>query len=141
MLFYPMFAMFLLILVIGIVTARARFGHIKSRDISPKYFLLMQGDDVPDAILKTNRCFSNQFEFPVLFFAVSLAYIALGFDTAVACTAAWAFVIFRAIQAFIHLTSNHLLARASIFWAGVFCVIVMWVDLFILVSTSTQINH
>lgn len=141
MLYYPMFAMFMLIFVIGIVTARARFGLVKSRQISPKYFRYMEGDDVPEIILKTNRCFSNQFEFPMLFFVVCLAYLALDFDTLTACVSAWLFVVFRAMQSYIHLTSNNVIRRAGAFWASVFCVVVMWIDLFILISTSTGIDH
>ncbi len=141
MLFYPMFAMFMLIFAIGIVTARARFGLIKSKEVSPKYFLLMQGDDVPEAILKTSRCFSNQFEFPMLFFVVSLAYMVMGLDTLTGCIAAWMFVGFRAIHAFIHLTSNNLIHRMLTFWIGVLCVVVMWIDLFVLVSRTSGINH
>ncbi|GAB2994644.1 MAPEG family protein [Psychrosphaera aestuarii] len=141
MLFYPMFAMFMLIFAIGIVTARARFGHVKSKEVSPKYFLLMQGDNIPEAVLKTGRCFSNQFEFPLLFFVVCLAYMVLGLDTLTGCIAAWTFVAFRAIHAFVFLTSNNLIKRMLSFWAGVFAVVVMWIDLFILVSAGSGLNH
>ncbi|GAA0289351.1 MAPEG family protein [Psychrosphaera haliotis] len=139
--FYPMFAMFMLIFVVGVVTARARFSNIKSRDVSPKYFLLMQGDNVPESVLKTGRCFSNQFEFPMLFFVVCLAYMVLGFETLTGCIAAWTFVVFRFIHAFIFLTSNNLIKRMLTFWAGVLAVIVMWIDLFILVSANGGLNN
>lgn len=134
--FLPMFAMFVLIFIVGIVTARARFGHVREKKINPKYFLLMQGEDVPEAILKTGRSFSNQFEIPVLFFVASLTYIATGTESMVGLVAAWVFVLFRAIHAYIHLTSNNLIRRMQTFWLGFMCVLVMWLDLFVLVGLN-----
>lgn len=131
--FYPMFAMFILIFVVGIVTARARFGHVRQKKINPKYFLLFQGDDIPEEILKTGRNFSNQFEIPVLFFVVCLSYMVMGFDSMVGMVAAWVFIFFRAVHAYIHITSNNLIRRMQTFWLGFICVLVMWIDLFVLV--------
>jgi len=44
---------------------------------------------------------------------------------------AWLFVSLRYLQAYVHLTYNHLLHRMSAFWLAFFCVIALWINLVI----------
>lgn len=133
-LFYPMFAMFILIFIVGAVTAKVRFGFVKQKKINPKYFLYMDGDDVPEAILRTGRNFTNQFEIPMLFFVAALTYLVFGFESTVGIVAAWAFIFFRALHAYIHISSNNVIRRMQSFWLGFICVFVMWVDLLVFIG-------
>lgn len=50
--------------------------------------------------------FKNQFEVPVLFYAVCLFFIVSGGATQLVVIAAWVFVAFRIIHALIQLTKN-----------------------------------
>ena len=61
---YPMAAMVLLIFIVGCVTLKVRINSVKSKQISLKYFQLMQGDNLPDMVVKTNRHLANLFENP-----------------------------------------------------------------------------
>jgi len=92
---------------------------------------LMQGEDVPEMITKTTRCFNNLFEIPILFYAVSILYISFGFESIVGVVFAWLFVFLRCIHAYIYLTYNHLIHRMAAFWLSFICVMVLWVGLFI----------
>lgn len=128
---YPMFAMFLLTFLVGIVALKARVGAVKSGHINAKSFKLMDGD-FPDSIVATTRCFNNQFELPVLFYVAALAYMILGLTNHPFLVAlAWIFVALRAIHAFIHVTYNHLLHRVITFWLGFFVLAGLWVHLLI----------
>lgn len=88
-----------------------RIANVKSGAVSPKYFKLMKGQEVPEIIIKTTRCFNNMFEVPVLFYAGCIIYISLGVDSLIGLAFAWVFVLMRYIQAYIHLTYNHIIHR------------------------------
>jgi len=103
-----------------------------SGDVKLRYYSLMQGDDAPEIIIKTSRCFNNQFEIPVLFYVACTLYISLGIESAVAIALAWAFVAFRLVHACIHLSYNRVLHRMLVFWAAFICAVALWVNLVIL---------
>lgn len=126
---YPMVAMVLLTFVVGAVAVKVRFASVKGREVSPRYFELMQGEAIPKIVIKTTRCFNNQFEIPVLFYVVCTLYISLGIESLVAVIFAWLFVLFRCVHAYIHLTYNHVIHRMSFFWLAFICVMVLWLNL------------
>jgi len=128
-LLYPMFAMVLLITLIGVIALTCRFKSVKDKPVRFKYYRLMQGDDVPEIITKTTRCFNNMFEVPVLFFVASTLFISLKVESSLALIFAWCFVGFRYAQAYIHLTYNNVIHRMLMFWFAFVCVLAMWVTL------------
>lgn len=129
--FYPMVVMVLLILLIGVVAVKARFASVKNGELSPKYFKLMHGENVPVSVIKTTRCFNNQFEIPVLFYVVCTLYISLGVENLVGIIFAWLFVAFRYFHAYVHLTYNHVMHRMLAFWLAFICVIILWLNLIV----------
>ncbi|GAA5138078.1 MAPEG family protein [Thalassotalea piscium] len=128
---YPMAAMVLLLVLVGLVAVKARFGSVKRGEVSAKYFRLMEGKSVPDVITKSTRSFNNQFELPVLFYVVCTLYISLGINSDIGVAFAWAFVVSRYIHAYIHLSYNYVIHRMLSFWAGFICVLVLWINLLI----------
>ena len=126
---YPMALMVLLTLIVGLVSARARFSSLRSGDVEVKYFKLMQGQDIPERVTVTTRSFNNMFEVPVLFYVVCTLYISLGVEGFPGLVLAWLFVSLRYLHAYIHLTYNNLLHRMLCFWASFICVLLLWVNL------------
>ena len=123
--------MVLLTLIVGAVTFVVRMSNVRSGHVGVKYFKLMQGQDVPEMVTKTTRCFNNLFELPVMFYAACTLYLSLSVDSVVGMVFAWLFVGLRYLQAYVHLTYNHLLHRMSAFWLAFFCVIALWINLVI----------
>lgn len=130
--FYPMILMVLLTFIVGLITMKYRIASVKSGAVSLKYFKLMEGEDVPEIITKTTRCFNNMFEVPVLFYAGCTLYISLGIDSQVGLVFAWIFVLMRYIQAYVHLTYNHLIHRMLSFWIAFLSTIGLWINLLFL---------
>jgi hypothetical protein len=126
---YPMAAMVLLTFVVGAMAVKTRFASVKGGKVSPKYFELMQGEDIPDIVTKTTRCFNNQFEIPLLFYVVCSLYISLGIESLTGVIFAWLFVLFRSLHAYVHLTYNHVIHRMSFFWLAFISVMILWVNL------------
>lgn len=126
---YPMVLMALLTFIVGLFAASARFFGVRSGEVKFKYFKLMQGQEVPDRVTVTTRCFNNMFEVPVLFYVACTLFISLGVESLPGLVLAWLFVALRYLQAFVHLTYNHFLHRMMAFWMSFICVLLLWVNL------------
>jgi hypothetical protein len=128
-LFYPMAVMVLLTFLVGLVAATARFTSVRSGEVRFKYFKLMQGQEVPERVTVTTRCFNNMFEVPVLFYVACTLHIILGIGSLPGLVLAWLFVALRYGQALIHLTYNNFFHRMLTFWAAFMCALLLWANL------------
>jgi len=126
---YPMFMMVLLTFVVGGIAVSKRFASVKNGVVKASYYKLMQGQEAPESVIKSTRCFNNLFELPVLFYVVCTLYIALGIHSTVALFLAWLFVVFRYAQTYIHLSYNHILHRMCAFWGGFLVIMALWLNL------------
>jgi hypothetical protein len=81
----------------------------------------------PRYAAQAQRSFLNQFETPVLFFAL-IAFVAITKTWDVLfVTLAWLWVATRIAHAIVHCTSNRLSLRFPLFLAGVVLLVVMWI--------------
>ena len=71
--------------------------------------------------------FANQFETPVLFFALIMIAMEVGATGFLMSLLAWAFVATRIVHTLIHTGSNDLRLRASVFGLGVLALLIMWI--------------
>lgn len=126
---YAMFSVSMLTILVGLIAVKARIASVKNGQLPASYFKLMQGQEVPEIVTKTTRCFNNLFEIPVLFYSVCTLYIVLGIEGTVALVIAWLFVIVRCAQAYIHISYNHVRHRLLMFGISVLCVFLLWVNL------------
>ena len=70
--------------------------------------------------------FKNQFEIPVIFYALCLIYIATGTTSQTAVIAAWVFVVSRIIHTLIQTTNNVIFPnRFLVFLIGAISLMVM----------------
>jgi hypothetical protein len=86
--------------------------------------------------LQVGYSYSNQFELPVLFYVLTiLAWVTRHADL-VFVVLAWMFVIFRYLQASVHVTSNRVRLRGSFFIVSAIVLAVMWVIYIVEILTS-----
>lgn len=97
-----------------------RSGVVKPQDIAlrePKW---------PGRTTQVANSFSNQFELPVLFYVLTI----LAWDTRHAgvlfVVLAWIFVVFRVLQAYVHVTSNNVRLRGGFYSVAAVALMVMW---------------
>ncbi len=129
---YPMFAMIVLTSIVGVMVLSVRVKSVKAGQVRLRSLKLMENEGWPELVQKTTNNFSNQFEIPMLFYVAGVAYLALGIDSFVGLVAAWSFVVFRVIHAYIHITYNHILHRLTAFWLAFMAVLVMWINLLVI---------
>jgi len=73
------------------------------------------------------NCFSNQFELPVLFYALIALALPLRHADLFIVLMSWVFVAIRFLHAGIFVTSNNVQQRGMAWFAGVLVLFAMWI--------------
>lgn len=70
--------------------------------------------------------FGNQFELPVLFYVLTILVIVTRKADLLFVVLAWLFVLFRILQAWVHVTNNNVRYRGAFYGVGAVVLMVMW---------------
>lgn len=81
----------------------------------------------PATVRQAGNCFRNQFELPVLFYAVMILALVTRQADGLFILLAWVFVLSRIVHAVVHVTGNDIRLRFPSFLVGVLVLFVMWV--------------
>jgi hypothetical protein len=121
---WPLVAQVILVILLFI-----RLGQVKDRARAAGAIDLeataLDNDAWPDEVRKVANNIRNQFQVPVLFFALVLSLHSLGSVDIYALVFAWIFVATRVIHSYIHIGSNFVPSRTRVFKLGVVCVAVL----------------
>lgn len=106
--FGPFFAtIFLTLLVYVRRISFIRSNNFSEKELSPTVFAQLS----PPAVANPSDNLKNLFEIPVLFYAIVLyLFVTQQVDTTYV-TAAWIFVVFRALHSVVHCTFNLIMLR------------------------------
>lgn len=123
---YPALAMILWIFVVlGIMFVRRqaafRSKAVRMADVA------VSGERYPEPARLAAANFANQFETPVVFFALIMLAMEVNAASYIMAALAWAFVATRIVHTLIHVGPNNLKQRASAFALGVVILFCMWV--------------
>lgn len=132
---YPVFAQVLLTVVVYwlLLAARARALRAAGRQRGSGDIAMGRYAWPEDAEKRAHNQ-RNQFELPVLFYAVTGFALVLGAADATLVALAWAFVASRIVHAAIHIGPNRVRWRGPVFILGFLIVTAMWVWLFLHVA-------
>ena len=132
-----MFVQVLLVVVVGMSMAAARARAVKTMDRQRGNPDLAMGRFTwPDDAAKRAANYRNQFEAPVLFYAVvAFALITKGADTLM-IVLAWLYVLTRIVHAAIHIGPNKVRWRSPAFALGFLIVALMWIKLALHVASA-----
>lgn len=122
----PLFVEVALIFCLLFYTGGARFASLHRGDVRMADVALDQ-NSWPPRVVQFGNAYNNQFELPVLFFVlVILAYIFKKADL-LFVVMSWIFVISRILHAFVHVTTNRMQTRFTIFVLGAVVLLIMWI--------------
>ena len=134
LLIYPMAALAGLTFLIMFLLLLLRVKSVRTRKVSPRFFKLNKGGELPDNLLVVSQNYNNLLELPVLFYAVCILAIVINQSVEYFVIHAWVYVFLRYLHSYIHITYNHILHRLTIFALSCFVMISMWVKVVLLVS-------
>ncbi len=76
--------------------------------------------------LQVGYAFSNQFELPVLFYVLTILAYITHLAGVIFVVLAWIFVIFRILQAYVHVTNNNVRVRGAFFAVAAIALAINW---------------
>ena len=97
-----------------------RSGTLKPQEIAlrePKW---------PARTTQVANSFSNQFELPVLFYVLTILEWVTRHAGVLFVWLAWIFVIFRVLQAYVHVTNNNVRLRGAFYSVAAVALMIMW---------------
>lgn len=121
----PVFAQVLLICFIQYGMAWVRVGHTRRGDVKIRDIALGQ-PNWPERATQFGNNFRNQFELPVLFFALMTFVLVTGKANLLLMGMAWLFVLSRYMHAYIHVTANRVTRRFYAYSVGSVTLYLMW---------------
>lgn len=131
-LIYPTLAMIFWIFVVGVVLALRRKTAFTSGAVRPdEVTVSTERYPVPARLASAN--FTNQFETPVVFFALIMLAMATGATGYVMAVLAWLYVATRVIHTLIHIGPNKLPLRGAVYGIGVLALFCMWLGILVAV--------
>jgi hypothetical protein len=131
-LIYPALAQILWTFIVLVIMFLRRRKAFANREVGLTD-VAVSTERYPDSARLAAANFANQFETPVLFFALILIAIHVGATGYVMAALAWAYVATRILHTLVHTGSNRLQRRALVFAVGFACLFFMWVGIVIAV--------
>jgi hypothetical protein len=96
-------------------------GETKIRDIA------LGQSNWPQRATQVGNCYANQFELPLLFYALIALALPLRHADLFIVLMSWVFVVTRFVHAGVFVTSNDLGQRSTAWLAGVLVLLAMWI--------------
>ncbi|KAA2237024.1 MAPEG family protein [Salinarimonas soli] len=121
----PVFVQVGLTFVLLFMMGRTRFAAVRAGEVKIRDIAL--GERAwPARVTQVANTFHNQFETPVLFYAlVALAIVTRQADL-LFVVLSWLFVTARLVHAYVYTTTNNVLTRFRVFLAGTAVLMLMW---------------
>jgi hypothetical protein len=125
----PSIAMALLTLALLVYMGLSRFRAVRRREVNPKFYRSYREGEQPERLHVLGRHVQNHFEVPPLFHVVVLATYVTGLVDPLGVSLAWAFFGLRCVHTFVHLGTNNVLRRFTVFGLSVVMLAALWVRL------------
>lgn len=126
MILAPLFVQVLLTfaIMLGMMYFRSRAllsGETRFEEIA------MREPNWPKRPTQCAYAFNNQFELPVLFYVLTILAMMTKQADLLFVLMAWIFVVFRVLQALVHVTNNNVRHRGALYGLGAIALLIMWV--------------
>lgn len=113
-----------------------RRGDFNSGAVKPQDVALRQ-PNWPSRTAQVANSYSNQLELPVLFYVLTILEWVTRHAGVLFVSLAWIFVIFRLLHAYVHVTSNIVRLRGTLFGVAAVVLAIMWAIYIVQVLTGS----
>lgn len=134
--FWPILAQIFLTLIMFILLGVRKAKALKAGEVNRSETAL-NNRVWPEYVIKISNNIANQFETPVLFYALCLVLYSINAAGMVALVLAWLFVLSRFAHAYVHIGSNYVPMRLRLFLFGCFVLIALLVNVAWKLATVT----
>jgi len=117
LIFYPVIAQIIVTFIVYSLLPIAKARVLKTTEVDI-HRRALHNDAWPDSVLKISNNLQNQFESPVLFYALCFMLWALNIVSVFALYIAWGYVFLRVVHVFVHTGANNIPVRKKVFMAS-----------------------
>jgi hypothetical protein len=121
----PLFVQITLTFALLFWMARLNVGAVGSGAVRWQNIALRE-PDWPARNRQIQNAYHNQLELPILFYVLTILSIVSRHADLLFVVLAWVFGALRCLQAFVHVTDNHVPRRGALFLAGAAVLAAMW---------------
>ncbi|MBM3608688.1 MAG: MAPEG family protein [Alphaproteobacteria bacterium] len=121
----PVFVQVLLTFALLIATGRKRVAAVKARKVKVSDIAVGQRN-WPAEVAQVSNSFDNQFQLPVLFYALTAFVMITNKGDLTFVILSWIFVATRILHTWVYVTSNNIRYRFRNFLAGAIVLMIMW---------------
>lgn len=125
--FRPVGVLALWTIVVLSLTAIRRVGAVRAGRIKRGAFRLGEGPEVPPDVSIPNRNLMNLLEVPVLFYVVCICLYVTHLTRPGLLSLAWTYVALRVAHSLIHLTTNNVMHRLTLFGLSNVVLVTIWI--------------
>ena len=133
----PLFVQVALTIGLYLWMAYYRVTLLRSGAVHPREVALRQ-PNWPPHVLQVSNAAHNQLEAPVLFYVLTILAVLTRQADLLFVVMAWLYVLIRIGHAFVHVTSNRLTVRGSVFGLSMLILMVMWLIFMVRILVSTS---
>ena len=126
MVLVPVFVLVAMTFTLLLGTFYSRRQTLLSRETRVKDIVLGQ-PNWPARVTQIGNCYNNQFQLPLLFYALIALALPLRHADLVMVLLSWVFVVTRLAHAGVFVTSNNILHRSTSWLAGALVLLAMWI--------------
>lgn len=125
---YPALAQIFWTFLVIMMAGRSRVSTLRKREVNMGQIAL--GNDAwPERVKALGNNMNNQFETPVLFYALCAIATYTGLTGWIMAALAWGYVMTRIAHTLIHTGGNNVLRRFQAFVAGLTLLMAMWLGI------------
>jgi hypothetical protein len=122
---YPALALIFWIFIVGLVLMKRRRDAFMSGAVKPdQVSVSTEAYPVPARLAAAN--FTNQFESPVIFFALIMLAMEVKATNYLMTLLAWLYVASRIVHTLVHLGPNKLPVRGAVYGVGILALFGLW---------------
>lgn len=122
----PVFVQVALTIALGILMGSRRFAAVRAGQVQVADISMGQRA-WPASPQQAANAFQNQFELPILFYALVAFALATAKADLLFVVLSWVFVLTRLGHAYVYATANDLMTRFRLFMVGAATLLVMWI--------------
>ena len=120
----PVLVQIVLTIIVFLILAKRKVADVKA-GTADRVKSALDNKAWSESVIKASNNLDNQFQTPVLFYALCFVLAQLNAVTAVTLGLAWFYAISRYVHMFVHVGSNHIPHRRPLFLLGVFALMGM----------------
>ncbi|MFT7186658.1 MAG: hypothetical protein ACI84K_002061 [Pseudohongiellaceae bacterium] len=121
---WPVLVQITLTIVVFLLLGARKLKAVKARAVDLRKAAL-DNNAWPDDVRKVSNNIQNQFQLPVIFYVLCLAFLSTKSVSLTVVIFSWGFVISRVVHSYVHVGSNHVPVRSRTFMVGCICLILL----------------